>query len=784
MTITPNLFLNSRSDMIAAIRVMQIDQGLPVCSAIVDQDIGRQVVLLQKYFSTVPYAGYPSGFIFDPAKVKSNIADHSLPGQIVELQVLLGGASGSGVLPLITATDTAFLTATGCTAPNYGFATSPSSFYVSSTNTIWYFWEGWNGSVRWVLCKTRNLTTGVWSPVYLVTDANTLTDDDHGVPSGVEDADGYEHAFWGSHGGNFCHTTHTTNPNDPSSWTVDADVPVNATYPKPSLVGSDIWLFIRETVTAGTAGNNPLVYFKATPSSGAIASWGTKTTAITFDTGDPDGSRVYAGEFVKVGTELHFCVTFANGNDTYRQNVYYYIFDTVAETLTNFARTITIAKASFPVTLAQSNSSFLLRNQTATGHITNIPALGFDSNGKAHIAYMDGPVGGPFNLYHAFGTLGSAFPSSASDDLVGAFPTNDPLHRFDEFDIIPLQGGAVDVAWVTDSGLGFARGGNISKRTWSGSAFGTQTLVQQARAAYALDRIETTRYAPTNVSFPGRWTFSETTQDAITESGVLRKFAYGDSGYLRRPFQAQTLTRAAAIAALGTTVTDQHKESIDELYQAIAAYAPSKLDSLFNAWAPSKVASYVDWMNPVRIAQDVGGGPAWISGSWTGNGTSTKINTTFVPSLHAVNGSLNDNGFMWRVNATTTGDANFDCGAIDGISNDVGNSFHSTQNAVQFQIDEITSLFGTAAAGGQAWWGIDRTSSTAIAATKNGVLQVTKSQASISLPATAEHICGTSLGTQWGSRPLQSWSWGKSMTAAQRLNMIKWLGRYSFSQGL
>lgn len=93
MTIVANTSLTSRSDMIAAIRAMQIEFGLGVCSAIDNQSIGQQIVLLQKYLSTVPDAVYPSGFIFDPALVKSNIADHSLPGAIIALQTAYVGKS-------------------------------------------------------------------------------------------------------------------------------------------------------------------------------------------------------------------------------------------------------------------------------------------------------------------------------------------------------------------------------------------------------------------------------------------------------------------------------------------------------------------------------------------------------------------------------------------------------------------------------------------------------------------------------------------------------------------
>jgi hypothetical protein len=93
MAVVKNKSFAGRSDMIAAIRALQIELGRPVCSAIDDQAIGQQIVLLQKYLSTVPDGGQPSGFKFDPANVRSNIADHTFPGAIIFLQNIMSGTN-------------------------------------------------------------------------------------------------------------------------------------------------------------------------------------------------------------------------------------------------------------------------------------------------------------------------------------------------------------------------------------------------------------------------------------------------------------------------------------------------------------------------------------------------------------------------------------------------------------------------------------------------------------------------------------------------------------------
>lgn len=85
MTIAPNRIFDSRADMIAAIRALQQEAGQPVCSGIDDQAIGQQAVILEEYLSTVP-ANTPSGFIIDPASVRSYLGDQDIAAAIVALQ--------------------------------------------------------------------------------------------------------------------------------------------------------------------------------------------------------------------------------------------------------------------------------------------------------------------------------------------------------------------------------------------------------------------------------------------------------------------------------------------------------------------------------------------------------------------------------------------------------------------------------------------------------------------------------------------------------------------------
>jgi len=107
MAISINTTLNSRTDMIGALRALQDYFAQPVSSSIDDQGIGQAIIVLQKYLATVPDATQPSGFKFDPALVRSNIADHTFPAAIINLQSI-----GVSLFNFLIDTDGAILTDT------------------------------------------------------------------------------------------------------------------------------------------------------------------------------------------------------------------------------------------------------------------------------------------------------------------------------------------------------------------------------------------------------------------------------------------------------------------------------------------------------------------------------------------------------------------------------------------------------------------------------------------------------------------------------------------------
>ena len=235
-----------------------------------------------------------------------------------------------------------YFAATGCAQPTSGTATYPQSSYFSATDTTWYTWEA-GGLDRIVQVKTYNHAPEEWSETYTVGD-NPLRNDSHGLPAIERDHEGYIHCFFGSHVTPLKYA-HTTNPDDPSAWAQGSDIGSVTTYPKPILVGSTLWLFYRKN----NGEPRPITFQKTTALKGGAATWSSDSEIISWD-----GSRCYAGNFIKRGTELHFMVVRAPEADTYRRDLFYYIYDTADGSLSNIDGSVSVASGSLPVNLTMS----------------------------------------------------------------------------------------------------------------------------------------------------------------------------------------------------------------------------------------------------------------------------------------------------------------------------------------------------------------------------------------------------------------------------------------------
>jgi hypothetical protein len=429
-------------------------------------------------------------------------------------------------IPEFPATIFDQFTATGATWPWYG-DTHRSCMHFDDTNVTWYMWETSFGDTRYCFVMTSNETTGAWSDIYFC-GSNTLVDDDHGNPSIQRDTGGYVYNFYGAHGFDPVQVARTTTPDTPSTWTDLTEVSGNWTYPCCDLVGSDFYLFMRGDETQGET-DSQYVYKKAVNPQGT-PSWGAQVKIINFGA----GTRVYSGNHIVVGTDIYICFCFADDGNTYRQDVFCGIYNTLTGSFRNLSGSTTVAAGSLPINLATARSDFRIVDQLTDSLHGAVPQMCFDTLGRLHFSYVQGEAAGPFFMQHIMWNVSTL----STPIVVGEFPSNAIYHQTDRQTCVALDDGSVDLYWVTASQYNYDWGGNISRRTLSPHGeLGIVTLIRPASSAFPLNAVT----AVQNGSAKARVVFAETVTHAVwpaTESGILKCYAFGDYGYSHAPVPA------------------------------------------------------------------------------------------------------------------------------------------------------------------------------------------------------------------------------------------------------
>lgn len=447
--------------------------------------------------------------------------------------------------------------ADAATSAFYG-ATTPPALYDSVGNTSWRVHEAWNGSNRLVVVHTYNHTTGAWAGPYTAF-TNPLTDDDHGAPSIAMDSNGYVVVLGGSHNDTSCLLAVTTAPRDPSAWSSTINL-ATGTYPHPYFVGGAWHVFIRDG-----ANNNKLLLRKSTSIASGVPTFGGNVEIGNFGA----DTRWYQGNGYVSGTDIHMLATRANGADTVRQDVYYLIYDTVTGAVRNFDGSVSVASGSLPLDLTTLNASYRIVDQTTGGTSGNISNVLKTDDGVTHITYVDG-TGTDNKLYHK-SNAGAGWGSALE---IGAFATNDALHRYDAQTLTKSAiSGDVDIWWVAVSGS-FTRGGKIVKRTRAANGtLSAQADVKTPDRTYALDPVVAVLngHADMRVVFAERWY-------TASEEKQLRVYAAGDSGIVQRPIAAP-----ASISLDFTSETYNGATFVVVRDQSVSSFA-SKLDGSWSTF--------------------------------------------------------------------------------------------------------------------------------------------------------------------------------------------------------
>ena len=461
--------------------------------------------------------------------------------------------SGSGVVQSFTitvtdvpsASEVGTAAANGATIPLFGSIREPA-FYNASLNTTVFAWEAFVDGSRQAHVSTYDHTNGTFGPI-VNSGIPGLKDDDHGVPAIVQDHQGYGHLFGGSHFGSQRMQHAVTNaPNDFSAWTVQASLPRDYAYPHPVLVGETLYLFMRR----GSAGQYKLVLRKTTALDNGAATWGSEQAVIDLGENPPTViNLVYAGNFRPVGTEIWFVAQLGSSTGLERENVYFFRYDTVTGSVSNFDGSETILAAELPVDRAEADADFMLYEHVGSDKGTDIPVWLLDHEDRAHIFFGVGPNEGPFEVMHMYDTGSGWSTPEAVATVTG---------RYDVFAPVLLADGSLQLyypsPWHDDwRDLDFPLDGEIMLKTRSPAGAWSVARKIIEGEEYSIGRVVPILDGHSNA----RVMFTELADGNLDSmAGGKRLFIYGDNGFLSAaaPLTCPT-TPVTPGASFSSTVT-------------------------------------------------------------------------------------------------------------------------------------------------------------------------------------------------------------------------------------
>lgn len=655
------------------------------------------------------------------------------------------------------------------TYPQYT-ATTPSGIYDAVSNKTFLAWEGSNGTYRLPYVCEYDHATGVYSPAVAAGSVGLITDD-HGVPSICLTADGYIVVFYGNHNQDQKWSI-SNSPRDTSAWTEQTPITGEYTYPCADLVGTTMYLFMRLRNLG--ASKYPLVRRKIT-FSGATPTVGSEAIIVDFGT----NSRNYQGNHVVVGTKIHISHCFADLDNTYRRDVYDFVYDTTDDSIKNLANTVSVATGSQPISLATSNTSFRIVNQGSA--YTNIPCMCSDAAGNLHFVYVQSVTPGTsteinpgaFPVYHIVWD-GAAF---STPYLVGSMK-----NTYDAYGVTPKSDGGVEVTYVIQGAVSSGRGGDVVKRTrsvggvWSAeipvieaeSTYGIGIVVGISNARPRLDRM--IGEVAIDLSATGGDNF-------LTAGGNLRLYGYGQNGIVVKTF-AEHANTEAYIARMDVVPTIARAKLLDEFVRFLV---DNNLFDKATAWYLN--AGHDDQATCCNLISDNyeliphGGLSFIVDGGWQGNGVDGWLDTGYTPSV--AGGLYANSNCHMGVYALSDGT---DTSAICGTTSSTGNASYifnrTTSNVAQIRLNDngggpLQSSTVTTGVGKI----IARRTSSAQRDIYKGTItggdgNIASAGGAPTFGVSAGNLCLLRHSNSYHSGRVATWHFGGALNAARNFNMI------------
>ena len=407
-------------------------------------------------------------------------------------------------------------------------ATQFNTLYDPVGNVTWIAFEGYTNNARAIYVMLYDHATRVWSEPYFV-DYIPMVNDDHGVPAIAMDDNRRVHIWYGDHqgAGGMQLVAYTTNPADPTSWTLIPTFSTVYTYAHPvNIPGQNLqYVLIRRTTSSDkTATQQPLVRRKVTiNATTGVPTIGSELLIVNPGT----DTRVYQGNAFHYNGEVYQAFTLSDYNDTYRANAYVVVIDPLTDTIRNYANTFSVAAASLPIDLVTLNANF--RVYTNTNQTGNIPGFWLNqSTGKPHLTVQDGAAA-PYVISYI--THDGTNWTTAED--TGLRTSN----RYGASGVRLDGSGNVEAMSVRNADNTSA-GGNIY---FAERVSGVWSVPDKIADDATYDLHNVVPVLTTRDDFKWIWFEITPTSDMIY-AGYQRAYAWGDSGYVTRNNYPKTLT--------------------------------------------------------------------------------------------------------------------------------------------------------------------------------------------------------------------------------------------------
>lgn len=428
--------------------------------------------------------------------------------------------------PRFNATAANFYSFDGYSSP---IIASPTAVYSSTTGKTWLTWEGTSGSNRIQEVRTIDSSSNE-SPIYTA-GTNTLSGDVHGVGTiAYHEASGHAYIFYGTHSFGPSNLTNlqiatSTNSNDPSAWTASSLSTTTYgafTFPRPVVIGNTLYLFY---CTSGTGSSDQeaiaVITASINASTGALTWSGTRQ--VLFDI--PNGWILSTWSASLISGKIWFSWNYSSGgiNSFPVTNAYLAYYDPATGNVGNFGSGTVVVPGSQPIGLTSMQANFNIYSSTNSGQPIQIQ----DGNGVMHVILVDNTLTDtPIIEIHNSGSGWSAPFTVAS--FTGSAAGN----------YVPIlnAAGGIDVYYTDGTFPGtssFATGGgNVLRRTLSLDGTWSAPVTILDATTFPLSPMGVVDPVQGPVNANGRIVFGESSLDGTTQSGILRSYLYGDSGFL------------------------------------------------------------------------------------------------------------------------------------------------------------------------------------------------------------------------------------------------------------